>query len=53
MAALDLSNIDASKLTEEEIERIELGFFKKVKSVDTSRDYTVIVDMSGSMTGQR
>ena len=33
--------------------KIELGFFKKLKAVDTTRDYTIIVDMSGSMTGPR
>jgi uncharacterized protein (DUF58 family) len=33
--------------------KIELGFFKKLKAVDTTRDYTIIVDMSGSMTGAR
>ena len=29
----------------------DLGFFKKLKCVDTTRDYTIIVDKSGSMYG--
>ena len=48
-----MSDIDVSNMTEEEIMKIELGFFKKLKAVDTTRDYTIIVDMSGSMTGPR
>ena len=28
-------------------------FFKKVKEVDTNRDYSILVDMSGSMAGGR
>ena len=36
--AVDLSNVDISKLTDAEIEAIELGFFKKLKAVDTTRD---------------
>ena len=50
MARLDLSGVDLTKLTDEEIDAIENGtFFKKLKEVDTSRDYSIIVDMSGSM----
>lgn len=39
-------------LTDEEIALIELGntkFFKKLKAHDITRDYTLIVDKSGSM----
>ena len=28
-------------------------FIKKVKEVDTNRDYSILVDTSGSMAGQR
>ncbi len=28
-------------------------FIKKVKEVDTNRDYSILVDTSGSMMGQR
>ena len=39
-----------SKLTDEEIDAIENGtFFNRLKAVDTTRDYSIIVDMSGSM----
>ena len=48
-----MSDIDVTKLTDEEIMKIELGFFKRLKAVDTTRDYSIIVDMSGSMTGSR
>ena len=39
----DISNIDVSKMTDDEIMAMELGFFKKLNAVDTSRDYTIIV----------
>ncbi len=32
---------------------MELSFFRDVRNVDTSRDYTILVDMSGSMAGSR
>ena len=32
---------------------MELSFFRGVRNVDTSRDYTILVDMSGSMSGSR
>ena len=35
---IDLSNVDISQLTDEQIEAIELGFFKRIKKVDTTRD---------------
>jgi hypothetical protein len=35
---LDLSNVDISQLTDEQIEAIELGFFQRIKRVDTTRD---------------
>ena len=51
----DFSSYTAEELanmTDEQIAAIELGntsFIKKLKSVDTTRDYTIIVDASGSM----
>ena len=39
-------------LSDDEIAAIELGgkkFMQKLKEVDMSRDYTIIVDASGSM----
>ncbi len=30
-----------------------LSFFQKIKGVDTTRDYTIIVDASGSMFDDR
>jgi hypothetical protein len=47
----DLSNVDTSNWTDEEIAKFEMGFFQKLKSVDTNRNYTIIVDRSGSMAG--
>ncbi len=48
--AIDLSGVDLTKLTDEEIDAIERGtFFKKLKAVDTTRNYSIIVDRSGSM----
>lgn len=32
---------------------MELSFFQKVRAVDTSRDYTILIDKSGSMSGGR
>jgi hypothetical protein len=32
---------------------MELRFFKKVRAVDTTRDYTILIDKSGSMSGGR
>lgn len=43
---------DFQGMCDEEIMAIELGqktFMKKMKEVDTTRDYTIIVDASGSM----
>ena len=37
-AGIDISNVDISQLTPEQIEQIELGFFKKLQAVDTTRD---------------
>eukprot|EP00494_Astrolonche_serrata_P026086 UN26347 len=50
---IDIHNLDYSKMTEEQIMAMELGFFRRVAAVDTSRDYTIIVDKSGSMGGSR
>ncbi len=42
--------IDLTKLADEEMGAIENGtFFNRLKAVDTTRDYSIIVDMSGSM----
>ncbi len=49
---IDLTPEMIASMSEEEIMAMEMGnlnFFKKVNSVDTSRDYTIIVDASGSM----
>lgn len=57
---LDTKNLTPEQLatlTDEEIALIELGntrFFRRLKKLDLSRDYTVIVDKSASMlTGKR
>ena len=53
---IDITPEMLASMTEEEIMAMEMGslnFFKKVKSVDTSRDYTIIVDASGSMFPNR
>lgn len=53
----DLSNLTPEQLanmTDEEIAAIEMGstaFFQAIKAVDTNRDYSIIVDASGSMIG--
>jgi hypothetical protein len=47
---IDITNLDYENMTEEEIMAIEMGnlsFFKKISAVDTTRDYTIIVDSSG------
>ena len=53
---IDLTPEMIASMSEEEIMAMEMGnlnFFKKVNSVDTSRDYTIIVDASGSMFPSR
>jgi len=53
---IDLTPEMIASMTEEEIMAMEMGnlnFFQKVKSVDTTRDYTIIIDASGSMFPKR
>jgi hypothetical protein len=45
-----VSQCDECSLSQAQIDEIEMGaFFSAMKRVDTSRDYTIIVDASGSM----
>jgi hypothetical protein len=39
---VDLSHTDVSQLTEEQIMEMELGFFKRLNNVDTTRDVRVM-----------
>ncbi len=47
---IDIILLFQAGLTQAQIDEIEMGaFFSAVSRVDTSRDYTIIVDASGSM----